>query len=102
MANVTQCFDMMMEKVTESSADKDKEVIRTIASGVNSLKSKKVWRGMLKSSMETVASLSCEQLEGGIARYNLRSTPTRQAAASRLESEFQKQSTDKKAMFPST
>ena len=34
---------MMMEKVTESSADKDKEVIRTIASGVNSLKSKKVY-----------------------------------------------------------
>ena len=100
----------MIEKVSEEVPEKNsthKEVIRTIASGVNSLKTqlvnvtnrnKKMWRAVAKSGSETaVCSLNREQqlleLEGESSgtprRYNLRMTPTRQAAASR----YQKQTT---------
>ena len=87
----------MMERITSEAADEGsthKEVIQTIATGVNSLKSKlvnvanknkKMWRAVAKNSAEVATPLSREQEhcdEGASpARYNLRSTPTRLAAA---------------------
>ena len=78
-----------------------KEVISTIASGVNALKSKlvsmanknkKVWRAMVKTSTDSVAPTCTSSEQPGTqdeiaspARYNLRSTPTRQAAAIRSQ-----------------
>ena len=96
----------MIEKVGEEVPEESsthKEVIRTIASGINSLKTqlinmtnknKKMWRAVARSSSETVpSSLTREQqlleVQGESnttpGRYNLRQTPTRQAAASRTQ-----------------
>ena len=94
----------MIERVgmeTSGESSTHKEVVRTIATGVNSLKSKlismtnknkKMWRAVAKNTPVTVTSLSREQLEleagesgASPGRYNLRSTPTRQAAASRTQ-----------------
>ena len=97
----------MIEKVSEEVPEENsthKEVIRTIASGINSLKTqlvnvtnrnKRMWRAVARSGSETVASsLSHEQLEdessGTPGRYNLRMTPTRQAAASRYQKQTAK------------
>lgn len=91
----------MIEKVSVESSEESsthKEVIRTIAAGVNSLKSKlvsvtnknkKMWRAVAKNAPDTVSSLIREQLEDEASdtsasmpgRYNLRSTPTRRASA---------------------
>lgn len=92
----------MIEKVSVESSEESsthKEVIRTIAAGVNSLKSKlvsvtnknkKMWRAVAKNAPDTVSSLIREQLEDEAGdtstsmpagRYNLRSTPTRRASA---------------------
>lgn len=96
----------VIDKIGQEAPDEgstQKEVIRIIASGVNSIKSKlvtmtnknkKMWRAVAKNTTETVTSLSREQFEveavsvsPGHGRYNLRSTPTRQqvAAASRAQ-----------------
>ena len=91
----------MIEKVGMESSEESsthKEVIRTIATGVNSLKSKlisvtnknkKMWRAIARNAPDTVSSLIREQLEedetcdavASPGRYNLRSTPTRRASA---------------------
>ena len=90
-----------MERVGQEAPEESsthKEVIRTIASGVNSLKSKmvtmtnknkKMWRAVARSTPETLTSVSREQLDNKTesaspGRYNLRSTPTRQATACRI------------------
>ena len=96
----------MIERVGEEAPEESsthKEVIKTIASGINSLKTqlinmtnknKKMWRAVARSSSETVpSSLTREQQllelqdESSTTpgRYNLRQTPTRQAAASRTQ-----------------
>lgn len=94
----------MIERVSEEAPEENsshKEVIRTLASGINSFKSqlvnvtnrnKKMWRAVARSGSETAtSSLSREQLElegepnGTPRRYNLRMTPTRQAVASRYQ-----------------
>ena len=95
----------MIEKVSEEAPEENsthKEVIKAIASGINLFKTqlvsvtnrnKKMWRAVAKSGSETAASLSREQqlLEvdgessGTPRRYNLRMTPTRQAATSRYQ-----------------
>ena len=89
-----------MERVGQEAPEESsthKEVIRTIASGVNSLKSKmvtmtnknkKMWRAVARSTPETLTSVTREQLDNETesaspGRYNLRSTPTRQATACR-------------------
>lgn len=96
-----------MERVSEEAPEENsthKEVIRTIASGINSFKTqlvsvtnknKKMWRAVARSGSEPVtsssSSLSCGQLElqgessGTPGRYNLRMTPIRQAVAGRYK-----------------
>ena len=91
----------MIKKVSVESSEESsahKEVIRTIAAGVNSLKSKlvsvtnknkKMWRAVAKNAPDTVSTLIREQLEDEAGdtstsmpgRYNLRSTPTRRTSA---------------------
>ena len=93
----------MIERVSEEALEENsthKEVIRTIASGINSFKTqlvsvtnknKKMWRAVARSGSEPVTSstLSRGQVElegessGTPGRYNLRMTPTRQAVAGR-------------------
>ena len=93
----------MIEKVSVELSEESsthKEVIRTIAAGVNSLKSKlvsvtnknkKMWRAVTKNAPDTVSSLIREKLEDEACdtsasmpgRYNLRSTPTRRASAAK-------------------
>ena len=90
----------MLERVSNEApgeSSSPKEVIVTIASGIGMLKTKlvnttnknkKMWRAMAKntSTAEVSTPLQQELCEGAPAgaspaRYNLRSTPTRQAAA---------------------
>lgn len=89
----------MIEKVSEEAPEESsthKEVIKTIASGINSIKTqmvnmtnrnKKMWRAVARSSSESAVSSLSRKLEDECSstprRYNLRSTPTRQAAAAK-------------------
>lgn len=90
----------MIERVSEEAPEENsthKEVIRTIASGINLFKTqlvgvtnknKKMWRAVARSGSEPVTSSTLSrghvELEGESSgtpgRYNLRMTPTRQAA----------------------
>ena len=88
----------MIEEISKEAPEESsthKEVVRTIASGINSIKTqmvnmtnrnKKMWRAVARSSSESAVSLNRElegESSGTPGRYNLRSTPTRQAAAAK-------------------